>query len=98
MSGPPTSTDEKPRAGRRGAPRVPRGAPSVGGCGGPCRGPPRRSVTDLLDALEVETGHDPEACVIWLHGRGADGHDFEPVVPALDLPEEPGLRFGFPPA
>ena len=50
----------------------------------------------VLDALEVETGHDPEACVIWLHGLGADGHDFEPVVPALDLPEKPGIRFVFP--
>ena len=53
-------------------------------------------MTDILDALEVETGQDPEACVIWLHGLGADGHDFEPVVPALDLPEKPGIRFVFP--
>src|SRR5437879_5419316 len=51
MSGPPTSTGEQAPTGRRGAPRVPRGAPSVGGCGGPCRGPPRRSVTELLDGL-----------------------------------------------
>jgi phospholipase/carboxylesterase len=53
-------------------------------------------MSDLLDALEIETGHHAEACVIWLHGLGADGHDFEPVVPALDLPEKPGIRFVFP--
>jgi phospholipase/carboxylesterase len=34
--------------------------------------------------------------VIWLHGLGADGHDFEPVVPALELPREAGIRFVFP--
>ena len=38
----------------------------------------------------------PEACVIWLHGLGADGYDFEPIVPVLDLPERPGVRFVFP--
>jgi phospholipase/carboxylesterase len=53
-------------------------------------------MTGLLEALEVETAPHPEACVIWLHGLGADGHDFEPVVPALDLPEKPGIRFVFP--
>jgi phospholipase/carboxylesterase len=49
-----------------------------------------------LEALEVETAPGPGACVIWLHGLGADGYDFEPIVPALDLPETPGVRFVFP--
>lgn len=35
------------------------------------------------DAVEIETGPDPTAAVIWLHGLGADGHDFEPLVPQL---------------
>jgi phospholipase/carboxylesterase len=43
----------------------------------------------------VELGQ-PECSVIWLHGLGADGHDFEPVVPELDLRPEPGIRFVFP--
>ncbi len=50
----------------------------------------------LLEALEVETAPRPEACVLWLHGLGADGYDFEPIVPALDLVEAPGIRFVFP--
>ncbi|MBI2159454.1 MAG: dienelactone hydrolase family protein [Candidatus Rokubacteria bacterium] len=50
----------------------------------------------LLEALEVETAPGPEACVIWLHGLGADGYDFEPIVPALGVPEAPGVRFVFP--
>ncbi len=34
------------------------------------------------EPLVIETGvHKPDACVIWLHGLGADGHDFEPIVP-----------------
>jgi len=50
----------------------------------------------LLEALEVETAPGPGASVIWLHGLGADGYDFEPIVPTLDLPETPGVRFVFP--
>ncbi len=53
-------------------------------------------MTGLLETLEVETAPRPEACVIWLHGLGADGHDFEPIVPVLDLPPKPGIRFVFP--
>ena len=53
-------------------------------------------MTGLLETLEVETSPKPEACVIWLHGLGADGYDFEPIVPVLDLPETPGVRFVFP--
>lgn len=48
------------------------------------------------ETIEIETGARPEAAVIWLHGLGADGHDFEPVVPQLGLPEAPGVRFIFP--
>ena len=48
------------------------------------------------EAVEVETGRNPNAAVIWLHGLGADGHDFEPVVPQLVQPQERALRFVFP--
>ncbi|HUA88163.1 MAG TPA: dienelactone hydrolase family protein [Steroidobacteraceae bacterium] len=48
------------------------------------------------DVVEVETGRAPSASVIWLHGLGADGHDFEPIVPQLALPGERALRFVFP--
>ena len=37
------------------------------------------------DAVEIETGPEPTGTVIWLHGLGADGHDFEPLVPELEL-------------
>lgn len=49
----------------------------------------------MLDALEVATGPKPTAAVIWLHGLGADGNDFAPIVPELDLPAAP-VRFVFP--
>jgi phospholipase/carboxylesterase len=48
------------------------------------------------EAVEVETGANPTAAVIWLHGLGADGHDFEPIVPELVRPGERALRFVFP--
>ena len=47
-----------------------------------------------VEAIELETGAKPEAAVIWLHGLGADGHDFEPIVPELRLKK--ALRFVFP--
>jgi len=46
--------------------------------------------------VEVESGSEPSASVIWLHGLGADGHDFEPIVPELRLPDTLPLRFVFP--
>jgi phospholipase/carboxylesterase len=49
-----------------------------------------------LEALELETGPRPRAAVVWLHGLGADGHDFEPIVPELDLPDTLAVRFVFP--
>ncbi len=53
-------------------------------------------VADLLDAIEIETAHAPRVSVIWMHGLGADGNDFVPIVPELDLPISPGIRFVFP--
>ena len=50
----------------------------------------------LLPAEIVQTQASPEASVIWLHGLGADGHDFVPVVPQLTLPPDVGIRFVFP--
>jgi phospholipase/carboxylesterase len=50
----------------------------------------------MLQTIEVETGAKPNAAVIWLHGLGADGHDFEPVVPELVRPGERAWRFVFP--
>jgi len=50
----------------------------------------------LPETLELETGAGPKAAVIWLHGLGADGHDFEPVVPMLGLPSSLAVRFVFP--
>lgn len=49
-----------------------------------------------LQYIEIETGESPTAAVIWLHGLGASGHDFEPVVPELGLPEDTAVRFIFP--
>ena len=49
-----------------------------------------------LKYIELETNVDPTAAVIWLHGLGASGHDFEPVVPELGLPEGAAVRFLFP--
>ncbi|MEJ8567268.1 alpha/beta hydrolase [Elongatibacter sediminis] len=49
-----------------------------------------------LETVEVETGPDPVASIIWLHGLGADGHDFEPAVPHLAWRGAPPLRFVFP--
>jgi phospholipase/carboxylesterase len=48
------------------------------------------------DLVEVQTGPNPVGTVIWMHGLGADGHDFEPIVPELVRPGERALRFVFP--
>jgi len=50
----------------------------------------------LLPAIEIETAPQPRFAVIWLHGLGADGSDFVPIVPHLRLPATPGVRFVFP--
>ncbi len=50
----------------------------------------------LLDCIEIATAEQVEYTVIWLHGLGASGHDFEPIVPELTLLQRPGVRFLFP--
>lgn len=50
----------------------------------------------LLPAIEMETKNNPDNSVIWLHGLGADGNDFAPIVPELRIPVELGIRFIFP--
>ena len=49
----------------------------------------------MLATVEIETGREPDGSVIWLHGLGADGHDFEPIVPEFRAIQSP-LRFVFP--
>lgn len=49
-----------------------------------------------LQSIEIETAADPRYAVIWLHGLGADGSDFVPVVPELGLAGAPPVRFIFP--
>ena len=51
---------------------------------------------ELLDAIERETGADPRWAVIWLHGLGADGNDFVPILPELVRRDWPAIRFVFP--
>ena len=53
-------------------------------------------MSDVLETVERETGPGPTASVIWLHGLGADGHDFDPIVPALRLRGGPEVRYVFP--
>ncbi len=50
----------------------------------------------MLETVEQETGASPQWSIIWLHGLGADGHDFAPIVPELVRPHWPALRFVFP--
>lgn len=52
--------------------------------------------TPTLEYIRVDTGPEPRTAVLWLHGLGADGHDFEPLVPMLALPAETPVRFVFP--
>ena len=51
---------------------------------------------ELLEYIEIEPAIPATATVIWLHGLGADGHDFEPIVPELNLPADSAIRFIFP--
>jgi phospholipase/carboxylesterase len=57
---------------------------------------PSREQRMPLPTVEIETAPDPKHAVIWLHGLGADGHDFEPIVPELVDRAWPALRFVFP--
>jgi phospholipase/carboxylesterase len=54
------------------------------------------TATELLDCVALDTGADPAWTVLWLHGLGADGNDFVPIVPELVRPDWPALRFVFP--
>ncbi len=54
------------------------------------------STLPLLEAFEAPTSDNPTAAVIWMHGLGADGFDFAPIVKELDLNGCPGIRFVFP--
>jgi phospholipase/carboxylesterase len=49
-----------------------------------------------LETVELEPRARADATVLWMHGLGADGHDFEALVPELRLPEAPAVRFVFP--
>lgn len=53
-------------------------------------------MTELLEHVTIDTADNPEVSVIWLHGLGADGNDFVPMVRELDLSGLPGIRFIFP--
>jgi phospholipase/carboxylesterase len=53
-------------------------------------------MTALLGTIELETAANPTAAVIWMHGLGADGNDFVPIVNEIDLSGAPGIRFIFP--
>lgn len=50
-------------------------------------------MTEILPCVEIEPEGEPRGSVVWLHGLGANGHDFEPIVPMLRRPD---LRFVFP--
>ena len=52
--------------------------------------------SEPLRTVELASSRDPDAAVIWLHGLGANGHDFEPVVPQLGLDPKLAVRFVFP--
>ena len=53
-------------------------------------------MSELLEHVQIDTTDNPEISVIWLHGLGADGNDFVPIVRELDLSGLPGIRFIFP--
>ena len=53
-------------------------------------------MSTLLETIEIETAPNPSAAVIWLHGLGADGNDFAPIVPELRIANAPAIRFVFP--
>jgi len=50
----------------------------------------------VLDTLDIQTAPKPDAAILWLHGLGADAHDFEPIVPEIVAPGERAWRFVFP--
>ena len=50
----------------------------------------------MLDTLDIDSAPNPDAAILWLHGLGADAHDFEPIVPELLPRRERAWRFVFP--
>ncbi|HLR87029.1 MAG TPA: alpha/beta fold hydrolase [Wenzhouxiangella sp.] len=50
----------------------------------------------MMEQVVVDTGRNPRHAVVWLHGLGADGHDFEPIVPQLSAASTRAVRFVFP--
>jgi len=54
------------------------------------------AMSEILEAVVIEPKDKPQAVVIWLHGLGADGYDFEPIVPELNLPDSAAIKFVFP--
>jgi phospholipase/carboxylesterase len=52
--------------------------------------------SDCLDAVEINPAGPATACIIWLHGLGADGHDFAPLIPQLDIVDTLGVRVVLP--
>ncbi len=50
----------------------------------------------MLETVVINPSQPAKACIIWLHGLGADGHDFAPIVPELKLPDSMAVRFVFP--
>lgn len=53
-------------------------------------------VMEYLPSVEIEPNKSANASVIWLHGLGANGHDFAPIVPMLSMPEGINVRYVFP--
>ncbi|MBL8751784.1 MAG: carboxylesterase [Planctomycetes bacterium] len=53
-------------------------------------------MTELLPCVQIDPNGPARACVVWLHGLGADGHDFAPIVAELGLPAALGVRFVLP--
>ncbi|EXI79100.1 MAG: Carboxylesterase 2 [Candidatus Accumulibacter sp. BA-94] len=58
--------------------------------------PTATATTTVLPTVERTTGDSPQCAIIWLHGLGADGHDFEPIVDEFDFDQLPAVRFVFP--
>lgn len=54
------------------------------------------AMPDVLESIIINPQTEPKTVVIWLHGLGADGYDFEPIVPELNLPENLAVKFIFP--
>ena len=84
----------------RAAPRARRsnGSRAAGSATGSTRTaePMTHRIQETADAVVLAPAAPATASVIWLHGLGADGHDFVPIVPELKLPATPGMRFVFP--